>query len=82
MSVIYNVREDRYGVNYGQYYRGYLKAPRNGEYRFLVYSDDCSEIYVNSVKNTQDPATMVEVAFLTAWSQGQSYYKKETLDNA
>lgn len=42
-----------YGENYGQYFRGYIRAPRTGNYKFYLASDDCSELWLSKTTKSQ-----------------------------
>ncbi|KAM3144741.1 hypothetical protein pb186bvf_003050 [Paramecium bursaria] len=54
---------DIYGSYYGQYYRGFFKAPQSGKFRFYVASDDCAQVWIQLTPNSTNQATMTKVAF-------------------
>jgi len=38
--------QNTFGSNYGEYFRGFIKAPKTGNYKFYVASDDCAQVYL------------------------------------
>jgi PA14 domain len=53
------------GDNYGQRVRGFLTAPRSGEYRFWISGDDAAEL---SLSTDSSPANKVRIAYLNSWT--------------
>ncbi|XP_033119895.1 fibrocystin-L-like [Anneissia japonica] len=54
---------------YSSRYRGYFVAPYDGQFRFLIYSDDQSELYFSM---TQNPENKVKIAF-NSWATNNFY---------
>jgi hypothetical protein len=67
-----------FGVSYGQFYRGYFKAPKTGEYKFYLTADDCSSVWINKTPNSPDTATMTKVASMGCCSGEYNYLFYQT----
>ncbi|CAD8178892.1 unnamed protein product [Paramecium pentaurelia] len=42
--------QSTFGEQYGQYFRGFLKAPFTGVYRFYISSDNCAQFYIQKTE--------------------------------
>ncbi|XP_033119893.1 fibrocystin-L-like [Anneissia japonica] len=59
--------------HYSARYRGYFVAPYDGEFRFMIYSDDESELFFSMTENPEDKA---KIAFNSRYTN--SYYTRPT----
>lgn len=62
------------GDNYGQRVRGYFVAPQTGNYKFVIASDDKSELWLGTDTSTNNK---VKIAAVTTYT-GSRVYDKET----
>ena len=42
------------GTRYGEYYRGYFKAPATGKHTFYLAADDCASMWMNLVPGSNN----------------------------
>ena len=61
-----------YHDNYAGLIRGFIRAPRTGEYVFNVTGDDRSEFWLST---DQSPSNLVMIAEVPGWSSPLDYYK-------
>ena len=61
-----------YNDNYASLVRGFIRAPRNGEYYFNITGDDHSEFWLS---RDQNAANLIKIAEIPGWSSPTEYYK-------
>ncbi|CAD8161606.1 unnamed protein product [Paramecium octaurelia] len=65
--------QSTFGEYYGQYFRGFLKAPFTGVYRFYLSSDNCAQFYIQKTE-TQQPIRPDNPIAASNWNPYRNYW--------
>lgn len=69
--------KQNFGDNYGQRMRGYLHPPMTGKYRFMISSDDASELRLGV---NDDPASAQRIAGIDTYTTPDDFrYRSQTI---
>lgn len=65
--------------NYGERFRGYICAPRNGDYTFFIAGDDAAELWLSMDENS---ATRVKIASVLSWTEFREWTRYSSQKSA
>lgn len=58
---------------YGQAIRGFFRAPRTGNYRFYIASDDSSQLWISNTPESLDRTKLVLLASVGSYTSFRNY---------
>ncbi|CAD8126745.1 unnamed protein product [Paramecium sonneborni] len=72
---------DEIDSQYGQYFRGFIKATATGEYQFLLAADDCATFYIQTTETLKTTRTESPNAQSFKSTQYRNYWGEQLWDN-
>ncbi|CAK89031.1 unnamed protein product (macronuclear) [Paramecium tetraurelia] len=73
---------DEVESQYGQYFRGFLKATQSGEYQFLLAADDCATFYIQTAETLKPIRAESPAASCQQSTQYRNYWGEQLWDSS